>query len=234
MNETGQSTANPAVATSRIDDKESKMATAKDGKQLGKPTVGGESKDKKKVFLNVISDIEQSFLNNQKPKSPYDYIDKKLQKIQINPGMPYLGTSVDDILEIRNQVNEAQDLEAENKFILAKYFIDKQAVEEPIQDDDDEYIKPQNDPYQLKTVYGITQDEEFEPYSDDEEAVQLELQPFDTATSIGYQHLLTHMPIQFRTRRSDIIVSSTLQITLAPADGDYVPLDQAKLTPEQI
>ena len=46
--------------------------------------------------------------------------------------MPYLGTSVDDILEIRNQVNEAQDLEAENKFILAKYFIDKQAGEEPI------------------------------------------------------------------------------------------------------
>lgn len=44
-------------------------------------------------------------------------------------------------------------------------------MEEPIQDDDDEYIKPQNDPYQLKTVYGITQDEEFEPYSDDEEAV---------------------------------------------------------------
>ena len=85
--------------------------------------------------------------------------------------MPYLGTSVDDILEIRNQVNEAQDLEAENKFILAKYFIDKQVMEEPIQDDDDEYIKPQNDPYQLKTVYGITQDEEFEPYSDDEEAV---------------------------------------------------------------
>ena len=81
MNETGQSTANPAVATSRIDDKESKMATAKDGKQLGKPMVGGESKDKKKVFLNVISDIEQSFLINQKPKSPYDYIDKKLQKI---------------------------------------------------------------------------------------------------------------------------------------------------------
>lgn len=42
MDETGQSNANPAVATSRIDDKESKMATAKDGKQQGKLTVGGE------------------------------------------------------------------------------------------------------------------------------------------------------------------------------------------------
>jgi len=81
MNETGQSTANPAAATSRIDDKESKIAISKDGKQQGKLMAGGESKDKKKVFLNAISDIEQSFLNNQKPKSPYDYIDKKLQKI---------------------------------------------------------------------------------------------------------------------------------------------------------
>ena len=97
-----------------------------------------------------------------------------------------MGTSVDEILEIRSQVNEAEFLQEDNKFLLAKYFLDKQSGEEPIQDDDDEYIKPQHDPYQLKTVYGITQDEEFEPYSDDEEAVQLELQPFDTATSIGF------------------------------------------------
>ena len=41
MNETGQSTANPAAATSRIDDKDSKMATGKDGKQLGKVMVDG-------------------------------------------------------------------------------------------------------------------------------------------------------------------------------------------------
>ena len=122
--------------------------------------VAGEAEGKKKVFLSVINDVEQSFLNNQKPKSPYDYIDKKLQKIQINPGMPFMGTSADDILEIRNQVNEAQYLQDENKFLLARYFLDNN-VEEPIQDDDDEYIKPQNDPYQLKTVYGITQDQEF-------------------------------------------------------------------------
>jgi hypothetical protein len=77
------------------------------------------------VFLNAISDVEQSFLNHQKPKNPYDYIDKKLQKIQINPGMPYMGTSVDEILEIRNQVNEAQFLQEDNKFLLARYFLEK-------------------------------------------------------------------------------------------------------------
>jgi hypothetical protein len=37
--------------------------------------------------------------------------------------MPYIGTSVDDILEIRNQVNEATDIEEENKFLLASYFL---------------------------------------------------------------------------------------------------------------
>jgi|LauGreDrversion4_2_1035121.scaffolds.fasta_scaffold238781_4 hypothetical protein len=81
MNETGQSTANPAAATSRIDERESKLAGGKDGKDLSKVMVAGEAEGKKKVFLSVINDVEQSFLNNQKPKSPYDYIDKKLQKI---------------------------------------------------------------------------------------------------------------------------------------------------------
>lgn len=39
--------------------------------------------------------------------------------------MPYMGTSVDEILEIRNQVNEAQFLQEDNKFLLARYFLEK-------------------------------------------------------------------------------------------------------------
>lgn len=109
MNETGQSTANPAPTTARNDEKESKIG--QEGKQVSKLVLAGETHDnKKKVFLNAISDVEQSFLNHQKPKNPYDYIDNRLQKIQINPGMPYMGASVDEIFEIRNQVNEAQFL----------------------------------------------------------------------------------------------------------------------------
>jgi hypothetical protein len=45
---------------------------------------------------------------------------------------------------------------------------------------------------------------------DDDDAIILALQPYDTALSVGYGHLLTHKPIKFVTRRSDIIVSSTL------------------------
>lgn len=106
-------------------------------------------------------------------------------------------------------MNDALDLEEDNKFVVSSY-LRSLNKEEKIQDSDDEYIKPSNDPYQLKTVYGIVPDDEFDPYDDDEEAVQLELQPYDTASSIGFAHLLTQKPVKFRTRRSDIIVSSTL------------------------
>ena len=52
--------------------------------------------------------------------------------------------------------------------------------------------------------------------------------------SVGYGELLTHKPVKFVARRSDIIVSSTLSITLTPADSDYRPLDKGLLTPEQL
>jgi len=51
--------------------------------------------------------------------------------------------------------------------------------------------------------------------------------------SVGYGHLLTHKPIKFVARRSDIIVSSTLSITLTPADSEYRPVDKALLSPEE-
>ena len=53
-------------------------------------------------------------------------------------------------------------------------------------------------------------------------------------TNVGYGHLLTHTPVRFNFRRSDIIVSSTLQVTLTPADSGYKPLDHALLSKESI
>jgi hypothetical protein len=52
--------------------------------------------------------------------------------------------------------------------------------------------------------------------------------------SVGYGDLLTQKPIKFVARRSDIIVSSTLSITLTPADSEYRPLDKGTLSPEQL
>lgn len=71
----------------------------------------------------------------------------------------------------------------------------------------------------MKTIYQIKQEEEVEFDEDDDDALILALQPFDTVMSVGYGDYLTHKPIKFVARRSDIIVSSTLSITLTPADS---------------
>lgn len=105
--------------------------------------------------------------------------------------------------------------------------------EKEIQDLLNQYSKSQFDAYQQKTVYKMIEEEEVSFDEDDDDALILALQPFDTITSVGYGHLLTHKPVKFAARRSDIIVSSTLSITLTPADAVYRVLDKALLTPEQ-
>lgn len=77
-------------------------------------------------------------------------------------------------------------------------------------------------------------EEEVEFDEDDDDALVLALQPYDTVMSVGYGAYLTHKPVKFLARRSDIIVSSTLSITLTPADSEYRPLDKGLLTPEQL
>lgn len=86
----------------------------------------------------------------------------------------------------------------------------------------------------MKTCYRVYEREEVEFDDDDDDALVLALQPYDTIMSVGYGHLLTHKPIKFVARRSDIIVSSTLSITLTPADSDYRPLDKGCLSIEEL
>jgi hypothetical protein len=52
--------------------------------------------------------------------------------------------------------------------------------------------------------------------------------------SVGYGQLLTHLPTKFRSRRSDIIVSSTLSITLIPSDPEYRVKDLTLLKSEEV
>lgn len=42
------------------------------------------------------------------------------------------------------------------------------------------------------------------------------------------------MPTRFVTRRSDIVVSSTLSITLTPQDSAFEPVDIRRLTDEEL
>jgi hypothetical protein len=112
----------------------------------------------------------------------------------------------------------------------ACYVEPDQNIQEILQD----YIKPYHEAHQLKTVYNIHLEEEVEFDNDDDDALILAIQPFDTVMSVGYGQYLTHKPVKFVARRSDIIVSSTLSITLTPADSEYRPLDKGLLTSEQL
>lgn len=182
----------------------------------------------------LIRNTESEFLDDNKlNKDPYQYVNKKTHKIEINPGVPYRSTSMDEVFEIRNKILAAQGVEEDNKFIKAK-MPEELRIDEYVAEINQGNIKP--DPnlivaYQMKTVYQVKQVEEVEFDEDDDDALVLALQPYDTVMSVGYGHLLTHKPVKFVARRSDIIVSSTLSITLTPADSDYRPLDKGVLTP---
>jgi len=123
------------------------------------------------------------------------------------------------VFEIRNKIFDAQAMSMANAFVSQ---VESGPAE--LQDPDvvDKlYIKPQFEPWQLKNFYEIKNEEQIDFESDDEDALILALQPYDTVMNVGYSHLLTQIPTKFRARRSDIIVSSTLSITLSPCDGDY-------------
>ena len=65
--------------------------------------------------------------------------------------------------------------------------------------------------------------DEIEWDSDDEDALILKQQPYETTQQIGFKDYLNHLNIKFLSRRSDIIVSSTMSITLTPLEADFEP-----------
>jgi len=48
-----------------------------------------------------MSNVDETFLKMKRPKDPYEFIDKKTQKIEINPGITYKSTSQDEVFEPR-------------------------------------------------------------------------------------------------------------------------------------
>jgi len=52
--------------------------------------------------------------------------------------------------------------------------------------------------------------------------------------STGYKDYLNHLDTKLLARRSDIIVSSTLSITLTPEDDAFSPTEFAKIEPTKI
>ena len=70
--------------------------------------------------------------------------------------------------------------------------------------------------------------------SDDEDALILAQQPFETVMQTGFKDYLNHLHTKFIARRSDIIVSSTLSITLTPMDDQFVPIHFASIGEDEI
>ena len=89
------------------------------------------------------------------------------------------------------------------------------------------------EPHQLKNKVRVEQLEEFDFDLGDEDALVLQAQPYETVTSIGHRDFFHHLNTKLIARRSDIIVSSTMSITLAPQD-DFVPMTFADLTRENV
>ena len=65
----------------------------------------------------------------------------------------------------------------------------------------------------------LTQKVEEFNFDDDEDALVLQQQPYETLSSVCFSDHLNHLNTKFLTRRSDIIISSTLSITLTPQDN---------------
>ena len=54
--------------------------------------------------------------------------------------------------------------------------------------------------------------------SSDEAVLYLKEQPFMTATNIAYRHLFKQVAIQELARRSDVLITSTLSMSVFPKD----------------
>jgi hypothetical protein len=99
-------------------------------------------------------------------------IDKKNQKIEINPGVPYISTSQDAVFEIRKEKEARLVGRQQNQYIAippSKFDNDEDSDPENV------YIRPKEKPHQLKNCYKVVEKHEIEFDEDDEDALVLAL-----------------------------------------------------------
>lgn len=150
----------------------------------------------------------------------------------INPGVPYVSTSQNEIFERRILLNQKEYLNKINPFIAAP----KDDIEAGIYEgaEEESYITTIFDAYQLKTNAQHKAVEEVEFDSDDEDAIVLAQQPYETIMQTGFADYLNHLSTKFIARRSDIIVSSTLSVTLTPQGEEFEPAHFARIDSDDI
>ena len=77
----------------------------------------GETHAKKKEMKKIYDDVDETFLAGDKPKDPFEIVDRRTQKIDINPGVPYKSTSHDEVFELRAKLVQERALAEKNKFL---------------------------------------------------------------------------------------------------------------------
>ena len=58
-------------------------------------------------FKTLMRQGDKQFIYEKQSKNPYEFINKKTHRIDINSAMPYISSSMDEVLEIRNSINDA-------------------------------------------------------------------------------------------------------------------------------
>jgi hypothetical protein len=74
-----------------------------------------EAQDKRKS-MNM-EKIDGAFLDANRPKDPYEFINRRTQKIEINPGVAYKSTSANEVFEPRIHTKRAKKLTSVNHYI---------------------------------------------------------------------------------------------------------------------
>jgi hypothetical protein len=87
---------------------------------------------------------------------------------------------------------------------------------------DNGFVRSQFDPYQQKVQYEVKSDSSIDEDESDEIANEdkqfAEEQPYVTATSIGHKEMLKQLPLEELAKRSDIMITSTLSMSIFPKD----------------
>ena len=225
MNQTKLSTQYEGYGSGKPEDLYSApgFSEAKDPAKQAASSISDRTHMKKKEQALIYSKVDAELVFDRTKKDPYHFIDKRTHKIAINPGIPYISSSQDAVFEIRN----AKELQRIGKQV--NNFIASPREEGDASVLDSEYeanmlkIKPVHLPHQLFSNFRPVQKLEFEVDDDEDndDALVLMRQPYETAMQIGFHDLLTHIDAKQHARRSDIIVSSTLSITMTPKDDEY-------------
>ena len=149
-------------------------------------------------------------------------LDPQLFKVDINSGFVYQSTSFKDVLQHRIEVKEKQKQLNFNRFLQLK---DKEEQDPDFADEQPQAT--QFKPFQCKVQYNA-QEESSELESEELDSFKLEdkqvaqAQPYETVTQVSYKDVLKSLPFEELCRRSDVMITSTLSLSIFPKDQRFI------------